>query len=211
MRAAVLGTGTVGQAWAARLAELGYDVVVGTRNPAATREREPAAWTQVQLAGFEDAVTGAELVVNALNGAASLDVLPALAEQLTGRVVMDISNPLDFSGGFPPTLFVKDSDSLAEQLQRSLPDARIVKAVNTLNASLQVRPPAECTVFVAGDDEDARAQVRELLTRAGHTDVIDLGDLTGARGLEMFLPLWIRLWGALGTAEFTIKVVRPQE
>ncbi len=208
MRVAVLGTGTVGRAWAARLTELGHDVVVGTRDPAVSRERDEG-WAGARLATFAEAVAGADLVVNALSGAACEDVLTALAPSLEGAVVMDISNPLDFSAGFPPTLFVKDTDSLGERLQRALPGTRFVKAVNTLNASLQVRPPTEGSVFVAGDDEQAKALVVGLLTEVGHRDIIDLGDITASRGLEMFLPLWLRLMGALHTAEFTIKVVRP--
>ncbi|MDQ7991272.1 MAG: NAD(P)-binding domain-containing protein [Propionicimonas sp.] len=209
MRTAVLGTGTVGRAWAARLAELGHEVVVGTRDPSTTLERDAGAWDGFALVPFAEAVVGADLVVNALNGRAALDVLPALADALDGVVVADISNPLDFSGGFPPTLFVKDTDSLGEQLQRALPRARLVKTLNTVTASLQVHPPAEGTVFVAGDDADARALMTRVLTEVGHSDVVDLGDLAGARGVEMYLPLWLRLWQVLGTAEFTIKVVRP--
>lgn len=208
MRVAVLGTGTVGRAWAARLTELGHDVVVGTRDPAASRERDESL-AGSQLSPFGEAVVGADLVVNALSGAACLDVFAVVAPAIEDAVVMDISNPLDFSAGFPPTLFVKDTDSLGERLQRMLPEARVVKAVNTLNASLQVRPPEEGSVFVAGDDPEAKALVTELLTNVGHRDIIDLGDITAARGLEMFLPLWLRLMGALRTAEFTIKVVRP--
>lgn len=208
MRTAVLGTGTVGRAWATRLAELGHDVVVGTRDPAASRERDPG-WTGLELAPFAEAVLGADLVVNALSGAACLRVLAELAPSLAGGVVMDIANPLDFSAGFPPTLFVKDTDSLGEQLQRALPATKVVKAVNTLNSSLQVRPLEEGSVFMAGDDDEAKALVAELLTEVGHRDIIDLGDITASRGVEMFLPLWLRLMGALQTAEFTIKVVRP--
>lgn len=210
MRVAVLGTGTVGRAWATRLTELGHAVQVGTRDPAASAAREPG-WAGPPMVSFADAVPDAELVVNALSGAASEEVLSGLAPGLTGAVVMDITNPLDFSAGFPPTLFVKDTDSLGERLQRALPGSRVVKAGNTLNASLQVRPLEEGSVFVAGDDGDAKALVTALLAEVGHRDIIDLGDITASRGLEMFLPLWLRLMGALRTAEFTIKVVRPPE
>jgi predicted dinucleotide-binding enzyme len=126
-------------------------------------------------------------------------------------VILDISNPLDFSQGFPPTLFVKDSDSLGEQIQRAFPQARVVKTLNTLNADLMVHPAslgAESSVFVSGDDADAKATVTELLESFGHTDVIDLGDISTARGTEMYLPIWLRLMGALGTAAFNVKVVR---
>ncbi|KQZ89012.1 NADP oxidoreductase [Phycicoccus sp. Root563] len=225
MKIAVLGTGTVGQALAGRLSELGHDVVTGTRDPQATLARtEPdgmgtlpyAAWAtehpQVTLATFADAVVGADVVVNATGGSAAVPALQAAgAEALAGKVVLDISNPLDFSQGFPPTLFVKDTDSLGEQIQREFPQARVVKSLNTLTAELMVRPAslgAESSVFLSGDDQDAKAVVAELLESFGHTDVIDLGDISTARGTEMLLPVWLRLMGALGTGMFNFKIVR---
>jgi predicted dinucleotide-binding enzyme len=225
MKIAVLGTGMVGQALAGRLVELGHDVVTGTRDPQATLARtEPdgmgnppyAAWAtehpQVRLATFAEAVADAELVVNATGGAAAIPALQAAgADALAGKVVLDISNPLDFSQGFPPTLFVKDTDSLGEQIQREFPQARVVKSLNTLTAELMVRPQSlgeASSVFVSGDDADAKATVTELLQGFGHTDVIDLGDISTARGTEMLLPVWLRLMGALGTGMFNFKIVR---
>ena len=114
-------------------------------------------------------------------------------------MLLDISNPLDGSQGFPPTLFVKDTDSLAEQLQRAFPAARVVKSLNTMTAAVMVDPGrvsgGEHSVFVSGDDEEAKQTVASLLEDFGHTDVIDLGDLSTARGAEMYLPLWLRLMG----------------
>lgn len=226
MRIAVLGTGGVGQALAGRLDELGHDVTLGTRDPAATLARTgedhngapaPAVWAAdhpgVPLLPFAEAVTGAEVVVNALQGAATLETLGALgADALAGTVLLDISNPLDFSAGFPPTLSVKDVDSLAEQVQRLLPSTSVVKSLNTLASPLMAHPEqlagGDHTVFVSGDHAPAKATVVGLLTEIGHTDVVDLGDLSTARGAEMLLPLWLRLWGALGTPVFSIKVVR---
>ena len=212
MQVAVLGTGSVGRAVAPRLAELGHVVRLGTRDPAATRARE--GWTElpgVPLVTFAEAAADADLVVHAGNGVAALDLL-AQAGDLGGTVLLDISNPLDFSAGFPPTLTVKDTDSLGEQLQRAFPDTRVVKSLNTLTAELMVHPgrlPEPTTVFVSGDDADAKRLVTGLLTELGHRDVIDLGGIETARGTEMWLPLWLRLMGALGTAEFNLKVVRP--
>ena len=212
MQVAVLGTGSVGRAVAPRLAELGHVVRLGTRDPAATRARE--GWTElpgVPLVTFAEAAADADLVVHAGNGVAALDLL-AQAGDLAGTVLLDISNPLDFSAGFPPTLTVKDTDSLGEQLQRAFPDTRVVKSLNTLTAELMVHPgrlPEPTTVFVSGDDADAKRLVTGLLTELGHRDVIDLGGIETARGTEMWLPLWLRLMGALGTAEFNMKVVRP--
>lgn len=225
MNIAVLGTGMVGQAIAGRLHQLGHSVVVGTRDPEATLARTAndgmgnppfSVWhadhPDVELATFADAAAGTELVVNATSGAAALDVLGlARAENLAGKVLVDISNPLDFSNGFPPTLFVKDTDSLGEQIQRAFPDAKVVKTLNTLTASLMVDPKSlgeSSTIFVSGDDAVAKATVVELLESFGHDDVIDLGPLETARGTEMILPVWLRLMGALGTGAFNFKVVR---
>ena len=214
MKIAVLGTGMVGRAIAGRLDELGHEVTVGTRDPQATLGR--AEWADrpagVRFATFADAAAGAEVVVNATSGSASLDVLSlAGADNLAGKVLVDIANPLDFSAGMPPTLSVKDTDSLGEQVQRAFPQARVVKTLNTLNADLMVRPdllPEGTSVFLSGDDADAKATVAALLAEFGHTDVIDLGDITTARGTEMLLPVWLRLMGALGTARFNFKIVR---
>ncbi|KRF26371.1 NADPH-dependent F420 reductase [Phycicoccus sp. Soil803] len=218
MKIAVLGTGSVGQALAGRLLELGHDVVVGTRDPEATRSRSESfvAWhdahRDASLATFAEAAAAAELVVNATSGPGALPALESAgADHLAGKVVIDISNPLDFSAGFPPTLFVKDTDSLAEQIQRTFPQARVVKTLNTLTAALMVNPGdlgADSSVFVSGNDDAAKATVTELLQSFGHTDVIDLGDITTARGPEMLLPVWLRLMGALGTPTFNFKIVR---
>ncbi len=225
MNIAVLGTGMVGRAIAGRLAELGHQVVIGTREPGETLARTGhdqmgnpplSAWADdhpaVRLATFADAAAGAELVVNATSGAAALEVLAAAgAANLAGKVLIDVSNPLDFSQGMPPTLFVKDTDSLGERVQRAFPEARVVKTLNTLNANLMVHPealPEPTTVFLSGDDVEAKAVVTDILRGFGHTDVIDLGGIDTARGPELWLPLWLRLMGALGTAAFNLRIVR---
>ena len=225
MKIAVLGTGMVGRALAGRLSSIGHEVTVGTRDPRASLERsEPdtmgnppySAWASehpdVALTTFREAAASADLVVNATNGQAAVPVLQlAGADSLAGKVLVDVSNPLDFSAGMPPTRFVKDTDSLGEQIQRAFPEARVVKTLNTLNAHLMVDPgrlPEASSIFVSGNDPEAKAIVTGLLTSFGHTDVIDLGDITTARGAEMILPIWLRLMGALGTPFFNVKVVR---
>ena len=225
MNIAVLGTGMVGRTLAARLHELGHRVVVGTRDPQATLARTDtdrmgnppfSAWhadhQDVPLATFAEAAAGAELVVHASSGSAALEVLGlAGAENLAGKTLVDVSNPLDPSAGFPPTLFVKDTDSLGEQLQRAFPDARVVKTLNSMTAAIMVHPEtlgASSTVFVSGEDADAKATVTELLRSFGHDDVVDLGGIETARGAEMVMPVWLRLMGALGTPYFNFKVVR---
>ncbi|MGO9080525.1 MAG: NADPH-dependent F420 reductase [Streptosporangiaceae bacterium] len=226
MKIAVLGTGTVGQALAGRLDELGHEVTSGTRDVVATMGRTApdatgsppypawaAARPTVGLATFASAAAGAELLVNATSGGASMAALAAAGtENLTGKVLIDIANPLDFSRGFPPSLFVKDTSSLGEQIQAAHPDLKVVKALNTLTAELMARPAqlagGQHSVFVAGNDPGAKKTVTGLLESFGHTDVIDLGDISAARGTEMLLPLWLRLMGTLSTPMFNFKIVR---
>ncbi len=226
MKIAVLGTGVVGQTLAGKLAELGHEVTVGTRDVAATRARtEPdgmgnppySAWAAshaaVSLATFAHAAAEAELIVNATSGNVSIATLrSAGSENLAGKVLVDVANPLDFSKGFPPTLFVKDTDSLGEQIQAAFPGLKVVKALNTMSAAVMTSPRQLAggahSVFVCGDDADAKKTVTSLLEAFGHTDIIDLGDITAARGTEMYLPIWLRLMNSLGTPVFNVKVVR---
>jgi len=209
MRIAVIGTGSAGRALADGFRRIGHDVVVGTRDPEATAQREEWAGSDLTLVTFGEAGTDADLVVNATGGLVSLD---ALAEvDLEGKVLVDVSNPLDFSAGFPPTLTVKDTDSLAEQIQRAHPEARVVKSLNTVNGAVMVDPArlAEATtIFIAGDDPLAREAVRELLVELGWVDIVEFPTLDAARGLEMWLPLWVRLMANLGTADFNLRLVR---
>ena len=213
MRIAVIGTGHAGRTLAQGFQRTGHDVVVGTRDPDATRSREEWRGLDVPLAALGVVAADADLVVNATNGQASLAALGEVGtDHLAGKVILDVANPLDFSAGFPPTLTVKDTDSLAEQIQRAFPEARVVKSLNTVTAAVMVDPSTvgdgDTTVFVAGDDEEARQQVSELLRELGWLDIVELDGLQNARGLEMWLPLWVRLMGALGTGQFNIKLVR---
>lgn len=226
MRFGILGTGTVGRVIGARLASLGHDVTIGTRDVEALLARtEPdamgneafAVWREanarVGLATFAEAAAHGEIVVNATNGGGSLDALRAAGEaNLEGKILIDIANPLDFSQGMPPSLFVSNTDSLGEQIQRAFPGTNVVKTLNTMNAFVMADPSlvagAEHTVFVSGNDERAKAEVTDILRSFGWKHVLDLGDITTARGTEMYLPLWLRLWGALGTGTFNIAVAQ---
>lgn len=226
MKIAVLGTGMVGKTIAHKLASLGHDVALGTREPAATLAKtEPgafgdppvAAWLEsapgVAVATFADAVRDAALVFVATKGDATLAVLEGAGAALDGKIVVDISNPLDFSRGMPPRLFVSNDDSLGEQAQRAFPKAKIVKTLNIVSAPVMVAPSllgeAQPTMFVSGNDADAKRQVTQVLTEwLGWEQVIDLGDITTARGTEMLLPLWVRAFGALGTPMFGFRLVR---
>lgn len=217
MRIAVLGSGPVGRAIAGRLAGLGHQVVVGTRNPEVTASRsDVAAWLietpGVFFATFAEAAGHAELVINAAGGAVSIEVLDQVGKaNLTEKVLLDISNPLEPDSGMPPRLFVKDEDSLAEQIQRRFPGARVVKSLNTLNNRLMIDPGTlgeTTSVFVSGNEDAAKRTVTMLLEQLGHRDVIDLGDLSTARGAEMYVAFWVRVALALGTSDFNIKIVR---
>jgi predicted dinucleotide-binding enzyme len=226
MKIAILGTGMAGRTLAGALSRLGHEVVVGTRDPRETLARSGpdaigtppfsewhAANQHIALVTFADAAAASEMVVNATSGAGSLAALSAAGSaNLSGKVVMDVSNPLDFSQGMPPVLNPVNTDSNAERIQSSFPEARVVKTLNTMNAGLMVDPGrlagGDHTVFVSGDDLEAKKKVTELLEALGHRDIIDLGDITTARGAEMMLPIWLRLWSALGTPDFNFKIVR---
>jgi predicted dinucleotide-binding enzyme len=211
MRVAVIGTGIVGRTLARALMHVGHDVVVGTRDPEATGQREDFVGRGFSLVPLGEAAADADLVVAATNGGATIEALSQVGPSLDGKIVVDVTNPLDFSAGFPPTLLVKDTDSLAEQIQRTFPQARVVKSLNTMTAAVMLAPVPDSSVFVAGDDAEARKTVVDLLRTFGWEDIIEFSHLEAARGLEMWLPLWVRLMAKLGTAEFNLKIVRPPE
>lgn len=225
MKVAILGTGMVGRAHAGKLASLGHEVFIGTKDVDATRASTEtdamgnvpfSAWEaehkDVTLATFTDAAAHGEIVLNALRGDVSVQVLTSCADTLAGKVLVDIANPLDFSQGMPPSLSIVNTNSLGEEIQKALPNVKVVKAFNTLNAYLQVDPKnladGAHSLFIAGNDAEAKAKVVELAKSYGWSDIIDLGDITNARGTEMILPIWLRLWGALQTPNFNIRVVR---
>lgn len=215
MKIGVLGTGMVGNAIGTKLVQLGHAVKMGARS--ATNEKA-AAWVQANGAGasqgtFAEAAAFGEIVFNCTSGAASLEVLrQAGADNLKGKVLIDIANPLDFSHGMPPSLSVCNTDSLGEQIQRAFPEVRVVKSLNTVNCNLMVNAallPGEHIMFVSGNDADAKAQVTSILKDwFGWQAVIDLGDITTARATEMMLPVWISLMMKLGTPLFNFAIVR---
>jgi 8-hydroxy-5-deazaflavin:NADPH oxidoreductase len=227
MRIAVLGTGVVGRTLAARLDGLGHDVVIGTRDPAVTMARtEPGGfgtapypqWQAehpgIRLLSFAEAAAFAELLFNATSGAGAMAALVAAGEPgLAGKVLIDVSNPLDYSRGMPPTLDPVNTDSLGEQLQRAFPSTHVVKALNTMNCQVMVDPgrvPGEHTAFVCGNDGAAKAAATGLIASFGWPPgaVLDVGDISAARGTEMLLPLWLRLMGSFGHADFNFHISR---
>jgi predicted dinucleotide-binding enzyme len=215
MRIGVLGTGMVGQTLAARLVETGHDVVMGSRDAANVKA---AAWVAAQperaAAGtFADAAAHGEVVLNATGGTVSIDALRlAGAENLAGKVLIDVANPMKPDSGFPPQLDPVSDDSLAERIQREFPAARVVKTLNTMSCDVMVDPtivPGEHDVFMAGEDASAKEVVRDLLRGFGWPDssIRDVGGVAAARGLEMYLIFWIGLRVSLGHNSFNIRVV----
>jgi predicted dinucleotide-binding enzyme len=216
VRFGVLGTGMVGNTIAGKLASLGHDVTMGSRS---ADNEDAAAWAEsagerASHGTFADAASGSDVIFNCTAGSASLEALLAAGEEnLSGKLLVDMANPLDFSRGMPPSLSVMGTDSLAEQIQRAFPDARVVKTLNTVNCKVMVDPgrvPGDHDVFVCGNDDAAKTEVRELLESFGWPpgSVLDLGDISAARGTEAYLLLWLRLMGMAGGADFNIKVVR---
>ncbi|ANP53539.1 NADPH-dependent F420 reductase [Streptomyces griseochromogenes] len=217
MRYAVLGTGEVGRTLGGRLVELGYEVTLGSRtkdNPVAL-EWAMAAGGRAHAGAFSEAAAAADVVLNAVGGRVALDALRATgAEHLAGKVVVDVCNPLSFEDG-QLRLDPVESDSVAEQIQRAFPDARVVKAMNTVNCRVMVDPgrvPGEHDLFVCGDDAGAKRQVTELLGEFGWPAerVLDLGGIRSARAMEMLLPLWFGLFQKFGHADFNLEVRRAR-
>jgi len=222
MRIGILGTGMVGATLAGKLTTEGHQVAIGTRDPEASLARTEAPrpgmqsfseWHQanpdVRVVTFAEAAAHGEVVINATAGQVSLAALrSAGAENLSGKILIDVSNPLDFSAGFPPTLTVANTDSVAEQIQVAFPHAKVVKALNTVTAPVMVDPHSvaggDHHIFVAGNDAAAKQEVARLLGEWfgwPADNVIDLGDITAARSAEMYLPLWLRLMMGRGSPD----------
>lgn len=226
MKIAIFGSGMVGRTLAAKLVELDHDVMIGTRDIAKTLSRdEPGAFNsppfkkwikkfpKVKLGEFSEAAQHGAFLINATSGEWSLSALKKAGKKnMRGKVLMDISNPLDFSKGLPPTLFVCNTDSLGEKIQREFPSIKVVKALNTVTASLMVNPslvPGDHNLFIGGNDDAAKAEVIALLKSFGWEErlIVDLGDISSARSTEQLLPIWLRLWGKLEHPIFNFNVV----
>jgi predicted dinucleotide-binding enzyme len=217
MKIAVLGTGMVGTTIASKLIALDHEVTLASRTADNSKARawlDKVASPHAHTATFADAAAKAELVFNCTAGVASLEALELTgAANLAGKILVDVSNPLDFSRGMPPTLSICNDSSLGEQIQAAYPNTRVVKTLNTVSASLMVEPskvPGDHVMFIAGDNAEAKQQIERAVLREwfGWREVIDLGGIANARGTEMYLPLWLRMWGALGTANFNIAIMR---
>jgi hypothetical protein len=215
MKIGILGTGMVGETLGAALIARGHDVKMGSRS--ATNDKA-AAWAEkagprASQGTFADAASFGEVAILCTNGGGAVAAATSAAAGLDGKLVLDTTNPLDFAKGFPPSLFFRGDDSLGEQVQKAVPGAKVVKALNTINANLMTDPKrvggGMHDLLIAGNDDGAKQRARELLDEwFGWEHVIDLGDITGARATESYLVLWVRLMKTFGTPDFTIRVVR---
>jgi hypothetical protein len=204
----------VGATLGSKFIQLGHEVKMGSRS---TDNENAVQWAKQNGAHashgtFADAAVFGEIVFNCTAGTASLAaVTSAGASNLKGKVLVDVANPLDFSKGMPPTLTVCNTDSLGEQIQRAFPNVKVVKALNTMNCRVMVDPAlvrGEHDVFVCGNDPQAKARLAEVLKSFGWKSVIDMGDITAARGMEMLLPIWLRLMGLFQSPDFNFKIAR---
>lgn len=215
MKIGILGTGMVGSTIGTKLVKLGHDVKMGSRTSDNMKGAEwvKANGSKASQGTFADAAAFGEILFNCTHGMASLEVLKlAGVNALKGKILVDIANPLDFSKGMPPSLSVCNTDSLGEQIQRALPETKVVKTLNTVNCNLMVNPSlvkGDHDLFVSGNDAEAKGKVVDILKNwFGWKSVIDLGDITTARATEMILPIWVRLMGLFQTPNFNFKVVK---
>lgn len=216
MKIAILGTGMVGNTLGTKLVQRGHEVMMGSRtaNSDAGEAWLGAVGGKGKIGTFSDAAAFGEVVFDCTNGANSLAALrQAGAANLRGKILIHVSNPLEVSKGMPPTLTVCNTDSLGEQVQREFPEARVVKALNTVNCELMVQPslvPGEHSLFICGNDEGARSKVGGWLCEWfgwKKSNIIDLGDITGARGMEMWMAIWLRLYGKMGHPHFNLGLM----
>lgn len=230
MKIAVFGTGNVGQTIASKLVSLGYEVMIGTRDVNEARSRTKAdtygnpgfgTWilsnTKIKLGTFAEAASFGDLLINATSGGSSVKAIKsAKTDDLKGKTLIDIANPLDFSKGAPPSLIpsLSNTSSLGEELQKEFPQTHVVKTLNTMWCGLMVNPGmiggGDHINYLCGNDAAAKEKVKDLLKKFGWKEecLLDLGDITNSRGSEAVLPIWLRVWGATGTGAFNFRIVR---
>lgn len=229
MKIAILGTGTVGRTLAAKLIELDYDIMMGTRNVAEKMVSTGtdmygsppfSEWIKsnpgVKLGTFAEVAAFGDFIINATSGNNSVKALILSgSKNLAGKVLLDVSNPLDFTNETPALLQgLNNTNSLAEEIQNTFPDVMVVKSLNTMWTGLMVNPDlignGDHINYICGNKTEAKAKVEKLLNQFGwkNENIMDLGDITAARATEAILPIWIRVMGTLKTAVFNFKIVR---
>ncbi|MBD0297118.1 MAG: NAD(P)-binding domain-containing protein [Bacteroidota bacterium] len=219
MKIGILGTGVVGETIGSALINKDHQVLMGSR-----KAGNDKAKTWVKRAGksasegtFSDAALFGEVIFLCLNGGYALDALDTVKrDDINGKILIDLTNPLDFTRGMPPFILHEYHDrSLGEKIQETVPNAYVVKTLNTVNCNVMVEPRkinnGNHSLFICGDDANAKNQVMHFLVdNFGWLpeSFIDLGDIRAARVTEAYVPLWAMMYQALGTPAFSIKVVR---
>jgi predicted dinucleotide-binding enzyme len=218
MKIGILGTGIVGETLGSALVAKSHQVKVGSRS---AQNEKAGKWVtkngqNASQGTFADAAKFGEVIFNCTKGEHAVEALESAGKiNLATKILVDVSNPLDFSKGMPPTLFLVNDTSLGETIQAAFPETKVVKALNTLNSSLMVDPGkianGDHNLFICGNDSEAKQKIKQILHENftwKEENIIDLGDITNARGTEQLLPIWIRLWGVLGTPDFNFKIVK---
>jgi 8-hydroxy-5-deazaflavin:NADPH oxidoreductase len=222
MKIGILGTGGVGKAFAVKLTELGHQVMIGTRDVSSTMSRKETGFSdfvaqnpKVQVGTFKEAAMHGDIIINVTKGSNTLDVIKSTGEALNNKILMDVTNPLDFSKGMPPCLIpeLSNTTSLGEEIQKAIPKANVVKTLNTMWNGLMINPNLLANGnhinYICGDNSDAKNKVIKLLKEFGWRDdnILDLGDITNARATEATLPIWLRVYGAKKTGAFNFNIV----
>ncbi|EQA44587.1 NADP oxidoreductase coenzyme F420-dependent [Leptospira broomii serovar Hurstbridge str. 5399] len=215
MKIGILGTGIVGNTIANKLVQRNHEVKMGSRTPKNEKAIQwvAAAGSNASHGTFKDAAEFGEVIFNCTKGDISVDALRLAGSiALTGKILIDLANPLDFSNGMPPSLFISNTDSLGEAIQREFPETSVVKTLNTMNCNLMVDSSlvkGDHDVFISGNDAAAKATVAKILSEDfGWKNILDLGDITGARSTEMLLPIWLRLYGKFGNSNFNFHITK---
>jgi 8-hydroxy-5-deazaflavin:NADPH oxidoreductase len=217
MKIGILGTGMVGETIGSKLVELGHSVMIGSRKANSEKGMSFVAKhkTNAYSGTLEETAVFGEIIFNCTPGTGSIESLKQAGEQnLKGKIIADIANPLDFSKGMPPSLSFSNTTSLGEEIQNTFPSTKVVKTLNTMWCGLMVNPTlinkGDHHVFICGNDTESKKKVKEIILSFGweKKNIIDLGDITGARGTEMYLPLWLRIYGSMNNGVFNIKVVK---
>jgi 8-hydroxy-5-deazaflavin:NADPH oxidoreductase len=230
MKIGIIGTGAVGRTIASKLVELKHDVMMGTRDvteklgsTAKDAYGNPSfsEWyktnNKVKLGTFAEAGSFGEIVVNATHGGSSVTALLLTgAKNLTKKILIDIANPLDFSNGMPPGLLpgLNNTNSLGEEIQKTFPDTMVVKTLNTMWCGLMINPKlignGDHVNFISGNNTEAKNKVKTILNQFGWSDenIIDIGDIKGARATESMLPIWLKVMSVMKNGAFNFKIVK---
>jgi predicted dinucleotide-binding enzyme len=220
MKIAILGTGMVGNTLGTKLVQLGHEVAMGSRSAKNETAQKWAAslGERARSATFRESAVFGEIVISCTGGAHSIEALEMVgAEALADKILIDISNPLQQAEDGSMVLAFCNTDSLGEQIQRAFPRSHVVKALNTVNCEIMIEPsrvPGDHNLFICGNNAEAKKDVTSYLSEWfgwKPENIIDLGNITAARGTEMMMPLWMRLFqGVVGHPYFNYHIVRGQ-